>query len=708
MYGIGQHVSFVLEKMTDLARGIRPRARLRAAGGPLRVLGVYIGVPTLCMACLAVSGLAFEATLHPKAERIAEAPIQPRKQASEPIPESQEQKKPDPDGRRVRAAAEATLQAAIDPDTPLEIALGEAGPAVREQARVLDSDDARRYRQIFTLQRDGGSRLAARLSKKVKDRSLMDHVLADRYLRQRRPGYRSVTKWLGENRDHPDAYRLYETAKRVKPKRAKRPHKPLLKNDSLIAEPPPPKPHWSKRNNTKKQRKRVRYLKKTLRIWFSEGKVRQAEKLVNRREVLRLFDQYELDQARAKLAGALYYKGKFKKAYKYSARAIVRSGEHHPIAYWTAGLAAWRLGKITQAARHFRSLASRKDVSIWSRAGGAFWAARAYGRLRKTRDERRWLLAAAQYPMTIYGQIAAAQLGSSLRFATRAPLPSREVLAPLLRTERGRRAMALLQIGETRRAEHELLRMQKWRSTGIAEALFSLGAHAGMPAIGVKLAKRLPDSALSNPDGGQVEAAYYPIPPWRALEKSRVDRALLYAVMRQESSFYSLARSPVGAKGLMQIMPQTAKDLSSYSRFRRMRPLDRYNPATSVALGQTYIEQIMRQRDIGTDLIRVIAAYNAGIGNVRHWAKRIGRGKDPLLFIESLPNLETRLFVRRVLTNFWIYRARLGQDRPTLAQIAEGGFPQYRQLDPKDPPRTVRVRVIRPAPSAQNGLDPAG
>lgn len=695
MYGIGQHAAFVLKQIIGLVRGIAFRA-------PLRILGLYVGVPVLCVASLAVSGLAFE--------RSPGGDIPTNTQASRATASAADDGPKDPASvSRIRAAADGTLQAAIEPaEGAREIALGAAAATVRQQARVLDSEDARRYRQIFTLQRDGGNRLAARLTKKLKDRSLMDHVLADRYIRQRRPGYRSVKEWLGKNRDHPDAHRLYETAKRVKPKRAKSPPKPSVEHESLVAEPLPPRPHWSKRNNTKKQRKRVRYLKKTLRIWFSEGEVAKAEKLVNRREVLRLFDQYELDEARAKLAGALYYKGKFKKAYKYAARAIVRSGQHHPIAYWTAGLAAWRLGKITQAAGRFRTLAGRKDVSIWSRAGAAFWAARAYGRLGKTRERRRWLITAARYPMTLYGQLAGAQLGTRMRFATQAPLPSPQVLAPLLRTERGRRAMALLQIGETRRAEHELLRLRKWRSAGITEALFSLGAHAAMPAIGVKLAKRLPDDALASLGGGQLEAAYFPIAPWRPLADSRVDRALLYAVMRQESSFYSLARSPVGAKGLMQIMPRTAKDLSSYTRFRRMRPLDRYDPATSVALGQTYLEQIMRQRNVGTDLIRAIAAYNAGLGNVRHWQKRIRSGHDPLLYIESMPNLETRLFVRRVLTNLWIYRARLGQDRPTLAQMAAGNFPRYRQLDPKDPPRMVRVRLIRATPSARHGLEPAG
>ena len=78
----------------------------------------------------------------------------------------------------------------------------------------------------------------------------------------------------------------------------------------------------------------------------------------------------------------------------------------------------------------------------------------------------------------------------------------------------------------------------------------------------------------------------------------------------------------------------------------------------------------------------VIAAYNGGPGNLRKWLRRTEFNDDPLLFKEGLPARETRLFIEIVFTNLWIYRARLGQDAPSLDAIAGGRWPLYTPRDP--------------------------
>ncbi len=86
------------------------------------------------------------------------------------------------------------------------------------------------------------------------------------------------------------------------------------------------------------------------------------------------------------------------------------------------------------------------------------------------------------------------------------------------------------------------------------------------------------------------------------------------------------------------------------------------------------------------DLFRLTTAYNGGPGNLNKWQRKMEFNGDPLLFIESLPSRETRLFVERVLTNFWIYRMRLGQRVPSLDDIVAGDWPRYTALDnePRD------------------------
>ena len=91
------------------------------------------------------------------------------------------------------------------------------------------------------------------------------------------------------------------------------------------------------------------------------------------------------------------------------------------------------------------------------------------------------------------------------------------------------------------------------------------------------------------------------------------------------------------------------------------------------------------------NLLRLIAAYNSGPGNVNYWRNKMMKfGNDPLLYIETLPSLETRLFVRRVLTNLWIYRHRFGQSAPSLEAMIVGKFPKYKRLDTEGSARVSR------------------
>ena len=144
----------------------------------------------------------------------------------------------------------------------------------------------------------------------------------------------------------------------------------------------------------------------------------------------------------------------------------------------------------------------------------------------------------------------------------------------------------------------------------------------------------------------------------------------------------------------MQLMPSTAKDLSRRLRFDRRRQVDLFNPDISVELGGYYLRHLLKRPAVRGDLIRLIASYNGGPGNVRYWERRMKHGNDPLLFVEILPSLETRLFVRRVLTNLWIYRHRLGQPAPSMADVSKGRWPKYRALDGQAAtPPLVRHRI---------------
>jgi soluble lytic murein transglycosylase-like protein len=174
---------------------------------------------------------------------------------------------------------------------------------------------------------------------------------------------------------------------------------------------------------------------------------------------------------------------------------------------------------------------------------------------------------------------------------------------------------------------------------------------------------------VAKQDGRTQDASSYPLPDWRPAAGWTIDRALILAIARQESGFVPTAKSPCGAIGLMQMMPQTAKAMGASGRLT--------DPQVSLAVGQRYVRFLLDDETVRGNLLFLAAAYNSGPGNVAHWLQTTHHNGDALLFLESIPVRESRAFVERVLTNFWAYRSRFGQVSPSLDALAAGDWPIY-------------------------------
>ena len=149
--------------------------------------------------------------------------------------------------------------------------------------------------------------------------------------------------------------------------------------------------------------------------------------------------------------------------------------------------------------------------------------------------------------------------------------------------------------------------------------------------------------------------------------------ALVYALTRLESNFDASAVSGAGARGLMQLMPVTAGFvLGQPNRFAGDASA-LHNAGLNLELGQRYLSYLATEPAVNGDLIRLLASYNAGPTAVDRW-KPDG---DPLLFIESLPNDETREYVHRAFTYLWVYSQRLGVPSPSLVALADGRWPIF-------------------------------
>ena len=340
------------------------------------------------------------------------------------------------------------------------------------------------------------------------------------------------------------------------------------------------------------------------------------------------------------------------------------TGEWGAQAAWVSGLAAWRMNDFAGAQTAF-SDAMRFGRGAEFQACAAYWAARGAQAGRRPREVQPLLLVAARSGESFYGLLARETLG----MATTLPPPRSADPSRLSARANVRRATELVAIGERGLAEQMLRHQAKIgspadqpeliaaaRSLDLGGAQFWL-AHNGQPGTRVAPADR------------------YPAPRWNPDNGWRIDPALAYAHVIQESNFRTEAVSPADAVGLMQVRPGTAGD-TARKRGQSISIAGLKRPETNLDHGQAFIELIRRSSATRGQLPKVIAAYNAGPVPVDRWNYTNDKG-DPLLWIESIPYWETRYYVPAVMRNMWVYQGLAGAPQPTLRALAEHHWPTF-------------------------------
>jgi soluble lytic murein transglycosylase-like protein len=347
-----------------------------------------------------------------------------------------------------------------------------------------------------------------------------------------------------------------------------------------------------------------------------------------------------------------------------------------PDAHWWAGLVAWRLRQYDVAAEQFSALANSRTGDSWVVAAGAYWAARAYLVDRQPDKVVPMLRLAAAHPMTFYGVLGQEALALQHVIDWRIPSASTNAARRIMKVPAARRGLALIEVGKERQGLAELKRVFSRMPPDMLKTLMAYAENDQIAALSYQIGY-----AINKRDGHWHNAALFPLPGWQPKGGFQVDRALIFALMRQESNFKTEAKSHAGARGLMQLMPGTAGFISG-KRYRGWRRDKLYDPELNVTLGQKYIRHLLNTPAINQNLFMAVAAYNGGPGNLRKWMRGVDFRNDALLFIESIPNRETRGYVEKVLTNYWIYRDRLGQPRPSLRDVVAGDWPVYTAHDP--------------------------
>ena len=529
--------------------------------------------------------------------------------------------------------APAWARNADDPVNQTAMAIPRIGlPGARAVAlpQPLSQGDAAKIRRIFALQRDAAITEATREMETLESDILRGPILADRYMNT---AYLAttpeLTAWLARFGDQPDA----PAVRGLLDAQTHRPGSPA------IAAPVPP---------AKPGQKPAAATVAPARLLLSQNNDRAA-----------------VDAAQPLLAGPV---------------PAPASADN----LFAGGVAAWRLGDLALAKPLFET-AWRAAGTPSLRAATAFWSARVAERARDRATRIFWLRRAARETETFYGPIARRALNPTLSClplpTSNKPVVANADVEALMATNPGRRGFALLQAGERARAEAELRVL--WHDSGSQPAL---GRSLVLVAKAAGLTQ-FADSLREETDAIETALGKFELPLLRPAGGFRMDPAFVYAVVRHESNFQPLAISPVGARGLMQVMPATAVGMGGIGEGQADRLND---PATNLAIGQKYLIQLGDHPLVGDDLLKLIAAYGQGPTGMNNWAAAIRHNGDPFVFLEAMPSAFMRQFIVDVLIYQWQYAAALRLRASSLDDMAAGIYPRFAPI--KAVPGGMRAR----------------
>ena len=358
-------------------------------------------------------------------------------------------------------------------------------------------------------------------------------------------------------------------------------------------------------------------------------------------------------------------------AYRMAKTHGFEEGTYYVQGEFMAGWIALRFLKKPEIAKgHFLAILER-DKKPLNVSQANYWLGRTYQVLNQKETAQKHFKAAADLSTTFYGQLALDVLGLGA-----APIPivkgpevTDETKASFAQNHQVK-AIKLLSQADAKRLlpvffvslAHDLEDPQE------RAALAALAVELDQLWLSVRVAK------VSARRGARLEKFAYPKDALPASKKRQnsVERALIYAISRQESEFNPRAVSHAGARGLMQMMPGTARQVTKKLgiRYRKSALLDK--PAYNVTLGTAFLGDLLEQ--FNGSYISTIAGYNAGPGRVNQWNKRYGdphKGEiEPVDWIESIPFNETRNYVKRVLENVQVYRTLFGEE-PLVSLMAD-------------------------------------
>ncbi|MFD2207100.1 lytic transglycosylase domain-containing protein [Kiloniella antarctica] len=367
-------------------------------------------------------------------------------------------------------------------------------------------------------------------------------------------------------------------------------------------------------------------------------------------------------------ARKLLIKKNYKKAYRIASAHGMKSGVGFAEGEWLTGWIALRkLGMPRRAYTHFHQLYDGVKSPI-SKARAAYWAGRAAKDIGHDDWAKRWFTIAASHTTTFYGQQAGYELGSHPNIPKNPELTITPEQKIAFSDKKIVKTIQLLhKLGEDKLVTTFLTRLRldaKSKEDHILAA--NLANKVGHPNIALRTAKSARQKGILLP------GLLYPDLAITIPESSNTEPALILALIRQESEFNQKAISHAGARGLMQLMPATAKSVAKKEKVTYKKQNLTADPSYNIKLGSAYLSELVRTFD--GSYIMALAGYNAGPHRVKTWVKDYGDPRDPNIdiidWMEQIPFNETRNYVQRILESHIIYRDRLNENSTITSDMS--------------------------------------
>ena len=361
------------------------------------------------------------------------------------------------------------------------------------------------------------------------------------------------------------------------------------------------------------------------------------------------------------ISRSLIYEKKYELAYKIASNHALIEGSDYAAAEWMSGwIALSFLDDPLLSKDHFQNFYNNVNYPI-STSRGAYWLARSYKALGDKENSKKWFEEAAKYLTTYYGQLAFLELNPNENFELSKDMEvDKKYREKFYSKELVKITYLLDELNEDKYTKFILRHLANENIENGSEILASeLSTNIGRFDFAIQIAK------IASYEKRFHNKFNYPIisTPKNINGRKIPESAFILSIIRQESEFDLSANSHAGAKGLMQLMPYTAKLVAKQAKLPYVKSRLTTDPEYNINLGSHYIAGLILDYDGAYPF--AIAAYNAGPNRVKYWKKI---NKDPqkkqidyVDWIELIKFRETRNYVQRVLENYNVYRYILEQ-----------------------------------------------